>query len=137
MRTRWAAIGAAIAVTLGAGGLGVARAMTVVGEPSSFVSITPCRLADTRPGADHVGEVPAEPIGPDTSITIEAHGAHGNCEFPSDATTLSLNVTAVGPTAPTFLTLWPTATGRPKASHLNPTPGEPLTLSMVAGLQLA
>lgn len=50
--------------------------------------------------------------------------------LPTDAVGLSLNVTAVGATAPTFLTFWPGGT-RPKASSLNPTPGQPPTPNAV------
>lgn len=47
MRARWAAVGAAVAVSLGGGVVMVANA----GDPSNevgFKSITPCRLLDTR-----------------------------------------------------------------------------------------
>lgn len=45
-RTRWAAIGAAVAVSLGGGTLLVANAAT---DANTFRPITPCRLLDTRP----------------------------------------------------------------------------------------
>ncbi len=47
-RTRWAAIGAAIAITLGGGGIGVANATSDAsdGPVSAFFPIEPCRLAD-------------------------------------------------------------------------------------------
>ena len=51
--------------------------------------------------------------------------------MPADATAIVLNVTAIDPTAPTFLTLWPTATAQPLASNLNPTPGQPPTPNLV------
>jgi hypothetical protein len=47
-RTRWAAIGASIAVVLGAGGLLSASASE--SAPSSFISVTPVRVVDTRIG---------------------------------------------------------------------------------------
>ena len=50
-RSRWAAIGAAVAVSLGTGGLLTASATVSEGERAIFVPITPCRLLDTRPGA--------------------------------------------------------------------------------------
>ncbi len=49
LRTRWAAIGAAVAVTLGAGALATVDAARSSGERTSYFPITPCRLADTRP----------------------------------------------------------------------------------------
>jgi hypothetical protein len=49
-RSRWAAVSAAVAVTIGIGGLGVAHAVTTGGTPSAFVPVTPCRLFDTCSG---------------------------------------------------------------------------------------
>ena len=45
-RSRWAAIGAAIAVTLGGGGIFVANAASSV--PSTVVTVDPVRILDTR-----------------------------------------------------------------------------------------
>ena len=54
-RSRWAAVGAAVAVSLGAGGVGwLAHAANT--PPSTFVGIAPCRLFDTRPAPDNVGD---------------------------------------------------------------------------------
>lgn len=120
-RARWAALGAAVAVTLGAGGLGLAHAGNN-DQAAAYVAINPCRLADTRPDSPvgpHTG-----PIGPDTAISFTGHGdVPGTCNLPTNSTALELNVTAVGATQPTFLTIHPTGTPRPTASHLNPTPG--------------
>ena len=46
-RSRWAAIGAAVAVSLGAGGLFVAQAAPGPSE-STIVTVTPERILDTR-----------------------------------------------------------------------------------------
>lgn len=46
MRARWAAVGAAVAVSLGAGAVMVASAAPVL--TTTFTSIIPCRLLDTR-----------------------------------------------------------------------------------------
>jgi hypothetical protein len=50
MRSRWAAFGAAIAVTFGGGAVWVANAAVVSSD--TFTSITPCRLLDTRNDGD-------------------------------------------------------------------------------------
>lgn len=89
---------------------------------STFVTMTPCRLIDTRSGEFHVG--PHETFGSADTKTIAARGDHGDCTIPSDAVGLSLNVTALGATAPSFLTIWPDGE-RPEASSLNPVPGQP------------
>ncbi len=127
LRTRWAAIGAVVAITLGAGGINIARATIGSGERTSFVAITPCRLADTRPGITENVGTRNTPIGPDGTFTLTAHGANGLCTtpIPTGATALSLNVTAVGPTAATYLTIYPAGAALPTTSNLNPTPGQP------------
>lgn len=120
IRTRWAALGAATAISVGAGGVGLIHATTPEGA-AAFVPITPCRLFDTRPDSQ-VG-ARGTPLGGGETFTITATGAQGNCTLPGDATGVVLNVTAVGATLPTFLTVWPAGEPQPKASALNPAPG--------------
>ena len=119
-RARWAALGAAVAVSLGAGGLSIASATAPEGA-SAYVPVTPCRLVDTRPGAGQVGaQVGAVPA--DTAITVTGRGAvPGTCSgvVPDTATGLQLNVTAVNATQATFLTLYPQGAQRPVASNVN------------------
>jgi hypothetical protein len=128
LRTRWAAIGAAVAVTLGAGGIGLVSA-TSPSDASALVPIEPCRLFDTRP-AFQVGPRSA-PLGPNETFTTQATGDNGECTgIPASATGLSMNVTAVDPSQATVLTIWG-AGARPNASSLNPTPGQPPTPNAV------
>jgi len=131
IRTRWAAIGAAIAVTLGAGGLGIANASIGSGERAVFVPITPCRVLDTRAGSAVATR--QTPLGAGETYTQNAHGNNGLCTgIPTDATALSLNVTAINATvAGTYLTFWPTGASLPDASSLNPVPGQPPTPNAV------
>lgn len=120
-RARWAAFGAAVAVSLG-GGLGLAHA---AGSDSaaSYTAISPCRLADTRSdiaftvGPRNVGLAAGQ------SYEITGWGTTGNCVLPAGTTALALNVTALNATDPTFLTFHPSDVAAPKASHLNPMPG--------------
>lgn len=95
---------------------------------ATFVPITPCRLIDTRPAPNRTGPLAA--FGIDDTRSVQAHGSNGDCVIPVDAAGLSLNVTAVGATAPTFLTIWPDG-ARPNASSVNPFPGEPPTPNAV------
>lgn len=122
------AVGSVILNVAGLGG--AAQALLSSGERTAFVPINPCRLVDTRPGDNHVGDI-AGALGLDTTVTVASQGAHGNCELPGAATGLALNVTALNQTQPTFLTLFPTGTERPVTSNLNPTPGEPPTPNAV------
>ena len=116
-RSRWAAIGAAVAVTVGIGG-GIAITNAVgEGAPSAFVPITPCRLFDTR--AD-------QSVGPrKTALTAgetfvqQVTGTNGNCTIPAGTQGIASNVTIVNGTAPSFLTVWPSDATRPLASNLN------------------
>ena len=134
--TRWAAIGAAVAVTVGAGGIGLVSA-TSPSDAVAYVPIEPCRAADTRPELDVNIGPRNTPLGADETHTVNA--GDGDCAgaVAAGATGLQLNVTALGATSPTFLTVW--AGGeRPDASSLNPSPGQPpvpnaVTTAITAG----
>lgn len=128
LRTRWAAVGAAVAITLGAGGIGLVSATVSSGSRAVFVPITPCRIMDTRPG--FVVGPKTSPLGPDEIYTVEAHGTSGQCTLPNDASGLALNVTATDATLATFLAVWGDG-ARPNASSLNPAPGQPPTPNAV------
>lgn len=117
-RSRWAAVGAAVAVTLGAGGIGLVRAATPESDPSVFVPITNCRIFDTR--AEYEVGPFDEPLGAGAEITVAGHGETGDCTIPTTATALQLNVTAVQGSENTHLTVWPADADRPDASNLNP-----------------
>ncbi len=132
-RSRWAALGAAVAVTLGAGGIGLVAATSPEGA-TAYVPITPCRLADTRAGEFNVGPK-SSPLGPDETYTAEATGDHGECTgVPASATGLQLNVTALGATDPTFITVWGDG-DQPNSSNLNPLPGDgPVPNTVTTGL---
>ena len=124
VRTRWAAIGAAVAVTLGAGGVGIVSA-TQPADAVAFVPITPCRVMDTRVEFN-VGPK-SSPVGPGEVYTVNTTtGDTGNCTgIPTTATGVSMNVTALDASVPTFLTVWATGDTQPEASSLNPVPGSP------------
>jgi hypothetical protein len=118
MRVCWAAVGAAVAVTLGAGGLLTAYAVTATGTPSGYEPLTPARILDTRNGTGTGGVV--APVGPDKQIALQVTGAGG---VPADANSVVLNLTATAGTAPSFVTVWPDGEPRPTASVLNVQPG--------------
>jgi hypothetical protein len=77
-----------------------------------FVAVTPSRVLDTRDGTGaplaRLGQAPLN-VG-----VLGRGGVPG-----SDVTAVLLNVTAVAPTADTYLTVWPTGGDRPLASNLN------------------
>jgi hypothetical protein len=127
MRSRWAAIGAAVAVSLGAGGLAFVEA-AASSEPALFHAMAPVRVFDTRDGT---GGVPVAPLGPGATLDVTMGGVNG---VPADATAVVLNVTVVNGTAPSFLTVFPTGDPRPTASSMNWTTGEATPNGVIASL---
>ena len=111
-----AAIGAAVAVTLGGGGLFVANATS--GTVSSFVPVVPCRLADTRPVPWTVGPR-STPLRPAEIASFSVHGTNGRCTIPSTATGISANVTVTSPSESGYLTLFPGGSSRPNSANVN------------------
>ena len=67
--------------------------------------------------------------------TFAVAGTNGNCTIPQNATGIAANVTITNPTAPGFLTLYPSGTARPNASNINWVAGQaPTANSAVIGL---
>ena len=122
---------ALVAATVSAVGLVRDVAADGNGTPSVFVPIVPCRLADTRPGGGHIGGR-ATPIGAAETVPFAVWGTNGDCSLPNTATGIATNVTAVGPTADSFLSVFPAdANPRPTASNLNVTSTSPPTPNQV------
>jgi len=96
---------------------------------SVLVPVVPCRLADTRSGADNVG-TRSTPLQAAESHVFEVWGHNGNCDIPVTATGVSTNVTIANPTAASYLTVFPADAPRPLSSNLNwtaassPTPNQ-------------
>ncbi len=77
-------------------------------------TVSPLRIADTRPGS---GEPYAgRTLGSGSTLTIAVAGVAG---VPDTATAVVLNVTVTGTTAPGYLTVYPAGVPRPIASNLN------------------
>jgi len=128
-RSRWAAFGAAVAITSGLAG--VAKITFAAGETAaSYVAITPCRLLDTRTGADNVG-ARATPLAADETYTAAVHGTNGNCTIPADAVGVVLNVTIDNPTSASYLTVFPADKPLPLSSNLNWIENQPPTPNAV------
>jgi len=77
---------------------------------SGFHPIVPTRIVDTRVGACLTRLGPGE---------TRAIGVAGNAGVPASAGAAALNVTMINPTAPTFVTVWPSSQPRPAASSVN------------------
>lgn len=75
--------------------------------------VVPNRVLDTRNGTG----APAAPVGPAQTISMLVAGT---LNIPSSGVAaVVLNVTATGPTAPSYLTVFPAGTSPPTASNLN------------------
>ena len=75
---------------------------------STFVATSPIRMLDTRSDGG--------PVLGATSWNLQVTGAYG---VPADATGVVVNVTVTGPSAPSYLTVYPAGTVRPNASNLD------------------
>ena len=82
-----------------------------------FTAVTPARVLDTRTG---IG-APRGPLTPNVATNVQITGRGGVPA--SGVSAVVLNVTAVGATVDSFVTLWATNGQRPWVSNLNPTPG--------------
>ena len=123
LRTRWAAIGAACAVTLGGGTLGIVQASVSSGDRAIYVPISPVRVLDTR---SDVGVATIQDATP-ALLTVTGNIATTDGQrnvVPTGASSVVINVTAINPTSDGFVSLRPgDATGAPSVSTLNVTVG--------------
>lgn len=99
---------------------------------TSFHTLTPCRVLDTR-----------NPAGPYGGPSLSDSGARvfvlaGQCGIPAGATAVSVNLAAVSPTAgPGFFTVYPGATLRPLSSTINYRAGQTRANNAVVPLGVA
>jgi hypothetical protein len=137
-RSRWAAIGAAVAVSLGGGGLFVANAAS--GPTSNVVLIDPVRILDTRDPVNVGLPGPfVSPIGQKLQVTGSVPTTAGpQVAVPTGATGVLLNVTGVNATANGFISVRPgNATGAPLTSSLNITAGVTVPNAVTVSLPTA
>ena len=91
---------------------------------STFTGVTPARILDTRTGTGGF----TSPVGPGGTIAVTASGWGGiplmTSTTPNPPIAVVLNVTAVNPTAGSYLTVFPDGAPQPVASDLNMTPGQ-------------
>jgi DNA-binding beta-propeller fold protein YncE len=110
----------------------------------AYTPITPYRVCDTRP----VGSVPANQCNDDSTgagsgpitqgatrvVTVDGMGSVPG----SGVTAVVVNVTAVGPTSNTYLTVYPDGlSSRPGTSNLNPSAGTVLANLVEVGVSTA
>jgi len=104
---------------------------TTPGQPT-YVTITPARLMDTRPGGTTNDGISAGggALGPCTTRLFTVTGRGG---VPATGVgAVVLNVTATGPTTGGYLTVSPAGEARPATSNLNFGPGRTIANSVIA-----
>ena len=89
LRTRWAAIGAACAVTLGGGTFGIVQASVSSGDRAVYVPITPVRVLDTRAGTPITNTTLKVVV----EGTINLPSGSTKVVVPVDASAVALNIT--------------------------------------------
>ena len=129
------ALGAALGVALT---ITATQAWNVTAAPgdtdTTYVPVEPCRLFDTRPGATPTDGLKAPIAAGAAGVRIQqVTGNVGRCVgIPADASAVQLNVTALNPSAQSFLTVYPAdQTAVPSASNLNWVAGQAPTPNSV------
>ena len=80
---------------------------------SGYTAITPARVLDTRIGTGG----PRAKVGTGETVTLTLR------DLPAGTTAVALNATATGPSADSYLTVYPAGGSTPAASNLNYKPG--------------
>ena len=97
-------------------------------EGAGYVPVMPGRILDTRIGLG----APVAAVGPASTLSLQVTGRG---QVPSTGVAaVVLNVTAVDPTAESWLTAWPKGAERPVASNLNYLPGLTVPNLVVVGV---
>ncbi|MHB8262886.1 MAG: S53 family peptidase [Acidimicrobiales bacterium] len=90
--------------------------------PGTYHPVTPVRVCDTRPGnpsglsGTALTQCEGKTLGPASVLAVKVSEISG---IPSGATMAYMNVTAVGATQPSYLTVYPAGTSRPVVSSIN------------------
>ncbi|KAA0252292.1 MAG: hypothetical protein EDX89_19085 [Acidobacteria bacterium] len=125
--------GGTLALTLPARSatLGVATLAAPPPAATRFHTLAPCRLFDSRWPAGPLGAPAATGAAPRTVAHL------GACGLPASARALSVNVTAVNPTADGFLTVHPADLPPPATSTVNFRTGKVRANNAIVGLSPA
>jgi uncharacterized protein (DUF1501 family) len=97
----------------------------VSGAPGHYVALTPSRLLDTRDGTG----APNAPVD-QTPLVVSPLGKNG--VPPTGVSAVLLNLTAVRPTAGTFVTVYPNDGARPLAANLTAVAGQVIPNMIIA-----
>jgi Repeat of unknown function (DUF5650) len=110
-----------------------ANRVVLVTAVHDVVSLTPGRLADTRATGSTVdGQFAAG--GKRAAGSVLELPVAGRGGVPANATSVALNVTAVGPDGGGFLTVFPCGVGQPNASNVNYKTGQDIANAVVTAV---
>jgi hypothetical protein len=94
-------------------------------DPGTFAAITPARLLDTRSG---IGAPTTGPVTAHAHVTLTIPPT----DIPLGAAAVVLNVTAAGPTANGFVTVWGDGASQPTTSNVNFVKGQTVPNLVIA-----
>ena len=114
IRDLFAVLLLSIATVVAPSAVAVPGVMAAPAGGAAYVSVQPCRLADTRSSSGFVRV---------DALTIEVPGRKV-CGIPANATSLALTLTVDRPPTAGFLTAWPADQGRPTVSNVNYNAGQ-------------
>ena len=136
LRIRWAAIGAAIAVSLGGGVTLFAQAGAVPASSSTFVAVSPVRVLDTRDDVVLWAGPFVTGVPHDVKVTGSIPTSSGTqTVMPAGSTGVVLNVTVLNSTADGFVSVRPAdAADAPKTSNINFEAGKTVANSITVNL---
>ncbi len=106
-------------------GMTVLQTATVSFTGSPYIPLSPSRICDTRPNNPSglsgaaLSQCEGDALHPNSYLTIHVAGLAGD-NVPIGAVGAALNVTAIGATQPTYLTVYPASgSSKPTASSIN------------------
>ena len=100
-------------------------------QNSALAPLAPARAADTRSGQPVGFPLVKAPLAAGATMQVPIAGGFG---VPAHASAVSLNITAVRPTGPGHLTVYPCGSSKPNASSLNYAAGAVVANAAVTGL---
>jgi hypothetical protein len=110
------------------------------GVPGPYTAVTPFRICDTRPAGPGVNANQCDgagqgAIGQGATRVVQATGITGsNVPGGGIVTAVVVNLTAIGPTKNTFISLFPAGGSLPRTSNVNPLAGSTVASLVEVGV---
>jgi hypothetical protein len=124
-----------VALSAGLGLAGVAAAQDPIPTPLAFYPIEPCRIFDTRTGAQG-GSLVIDTLQPLPSVT-RLYNVRDFCRIPPQAQALAYNLTIVRQGYAGHVVLYPSDVQMPSTSSLNFAASQVVANGGIVGLNLA